>query len=146
VLFAEGKSVDQALRDYFTAVATCFTSKDTPAGCFMINTSAALAASSTDIANTIKSRHAMQEQTLTQFLQQRQLRANCPRAAMCDSWRSSQLRVARDVDQRPRRRRFHKLMQIADTTLRLWPQVLEPNRASGGIRRRIRLLLIYPHI
>ncbi len=33
----------------------------------MINTSAALAASSTDIANTIKSRHAVQEQTLTQF-------------------------------------------------------------------------------
>lgn len=55
VLFAEGKSVDRALRDYFTAVATCFTSKETPAGCFIINTSAALAASSTDIANTIKS-------------------------------------------------------------------------------------------
>ncbi|STW70241.1 transcriptional regulator TetR family [Klebsiella pneumoniae] len=31
VLFAEGKSVDRALRDYFTAVATCFTSKETPA-------------------------------------------------------------------------------------------------------------------
>ena len=44
VLFAEGKSVDRALRDYFTAVATCFTSKETPAGCFIINTSAALAA------------------------------------------------------------------------------------------------------
>lgn len=39
-LFCEEKSVEQALRDYFTAVATCFTSKDTPAGCFMINTSA----------------------------------------------------------------------------------------------------------
>ena len=37
LLFAEEKSVDQALRDYFTAIATCFTSKDTPAGCFMIN-------------------------------------------------------------------------------------------------------------
>lgn len=58
MLFAEGKSVDR-VRDYFTAVATCFTSKETPAGCFIINTSAALAASSTDIANTIKSRHAM---------------------------------------------------------------------------------------
>ena len=49
VLFAEGKSVDRALRDYFTAVATCFTSKETPAGCFIINTSAALAASSVNI-------------------------------------------------------------------------------------------------
>jgi hypothetical protein len=54
----------------------------------MINTSAALAASSTDIANTIKSRHAMQEQTLTQFLQQRQLRGELPRTATCASWRS----------------------------------------------------------
>ena len=56
-LFCEEKSVEQALLDYFTTVATCFTSKDTPAGCFMINTSATLAASSREIANTVKSRH-----------------------------------------------------------------------------------------
>ncbi|EOY0398421.1 TetR/AcrR family transcriptional regulator [Klebsiella pneumoniae] len=114
VLFAEGKSVDRALRDYFTAVATCFTSKETPAGCFIINTSAALAASSTDIANTIKSRHAMQEQgelpagrdvaQLAQFL-------NCVLQGMSISAREG-------AD-------FDKLMQITDTTLRLWPQVLE---------------------
>jgi AcrR family transcriptional regulator len=42
----------------------------------------------TDIANTIKSRHAMQEQTLTQFLQQRQLRGELPPDATCASWRS----------------------------------------------------------
>ena len=120
LLFAEEKSVDQALRDYFTAIATCFTSKDTPAGCFMINTSAALAASSTAIANTIKSRHAMQEQTLTQFLQQRQLRGdvrqlaqflNCVLQGMSISAREG-------AD-------FTRLMQIADTTLRLWPQILQ---------------------
>ena len=114
VLFAEGKSVDRALRDYFTAVATCFTSKETPAGCFIINTSAALAASSTDIANTIKSRHAMQAQgelpagrdvaQLAQFL-------NCVLQGMSISAREG-------AD-------FDKLMQITDTTLRLWPQVLE---------------------
>ncbi|MBK4585366.1 TetR family copper-responsive transcriptional repressor ComR, partial [Enterobacter hormaechei] len=45
-LFCEEKTVEQALQDYFTAIATCYTSKDTPAGCFMINTSATLAASS----------------------------------------------------------------------------------------------------
>ncbi|WP_174510063.1 TetR/AcrR family transcriptional regulator [Klebsiella oxytoca] len=126
VLFDEDKSVDQALRDYFTAIATCFTSKDTPAGCFMINTSAALAASSTDIANTIKSRHAKQEQTLAQFLQQRQLRGeiaekgdvqqlaqflNCVLQGMSISAREG-------AD-------FEKLMCIADTTLRLWPQILQ---------------------
>lgn len=126
VLFDEDKSVDQALRDYFTAIATCFTSKDTPAGCFMINTSSALAASSTDIANTIKSRHAKQEQTLAQFLQQRQLRGelaengdvqqlaqflNCVLQGMSISAREG-------AD-------FEKLMRIADTTLRLWPQILQ---------------------
>ncbi len=127
LLFDDAKTVDQALRDYFTAVATCFTSKDTPAGCFMINTSAALAASSTDIANTIKSRHAVQEQTLTQFLQQRQQRGelhaqgnvlqlaqflNCVLQGMSISAREG-------AD-------FATLKQISDTTLRLWPQILQP--------------------
>ncbi|HCA3692649.1 TPA: TetR/AcrR family transcriptional regulator [Klebsiella aerogenes] len=127
LLFDDHKTVDQALRDYFTAVATCFTSKDTPAGCFMINTSAALAASSTDIANTIKSRHAVQEQTLTQFLQQRQQRGeltaqgnvlqlaqflNCMLQGMSISAREG-------AD-------FATLKQISDTTLRLWPQILQP--------------------
>ncbi len=44
VLFARENPSIALLRDYFTAVATCFTSKETPAGCFIINTSAALAA------------------------------------------------------------------------------------------------------
>ncbi|MGS6388067.1 TetR/AcrR family transcriptional regulator, partial [Enterobacter hormaechei] len=77
-LFCEEKTVEQALQDYFTAIATCYTSKDTPAGCFMINTSATLAASSKEIANTVKSRHAMQEETLSTFLAQRQQRGEIP--------------------------------------------------------------------
>ncbi len=36
-LFCEEKSVESALADYFAAIANCFTGKDTPAGCFMIN-------------------------------------------------------------------------------------------------------------
>ena len=44
----------------------------------MINTSATLAASSKEIANTVKSRHAMQEETLSTFLAQRQLRGEIP--------------------------------------------------------------------
>lgn len=70
--------MESALEDYFTEIAACFTSTDTPAGCFMINTSATLAASSRDIARTVKSRHAMQEQTLIQFLRQRQERGEIP--------------------------------------------------------------------
>jgi TetR/AcrR family transcriptional regulator, copper-responsive repressor len=82
-LFCEEKTVEQALQDYFAAVAACFTSKDTPAGCFMINTSATLAASSKEIANTVKSRHAMQEETLGEFLRQRQSRGEIP--AQCNT-------------------------------------------------------------
>ncbi|STQ59414.1 putative HTH-type transcriptional regulator [Pseudescherichia vulneris] len=48
-LFCDEKRVEQALLDYFTSVATCFTSKETPSGCFLISTSAALAASSNEI-------------------------------------------------------------------------------------------------
>lgn len=73
-LFCEEKSVESALADYFAAIANCFTSKDTPAGCFMINNCTTLSPDSGDIANTLKSRHAMQERTLQQFLCQRQAR------------------------------------------------------------------------
>ncbi|HFI5640798.1 TPA: TetR/AcrR family transcriptional regulator [Raoultella planticola] len=126
LLFAEEKSVDQALRDYFTAIATCFTSKDTPAGCFMINTSAALAASSTAIANTIKSRHAMQEQTLTQFLQQRQLRGELPQNGDVRQLAQFLNCVLQGMSISAREgANFTRLMQIADTTLRLWPQILQ---------------------
>ena len=127
LLFDDHKTVDQALRDYFTAVATCFTSKDTPAGCFMINTSAALAASSTDIANTIKSRHAVQEQTLTQFLQQRQQRGELPAQGnvlqlvqfLNCMLQGMSISAREGAD-------FATLKQISDTTLRLWPQILQP--------------------
>ena len=126
LLFAEEKSVDQALRDYFTAIATCFTSKDTPAGCFMINTSAALAASSTAIANTVKSRHAMQEQTLTQFLQQRQLRGELPAEGDVRQLAQFLNCILQGMSIGAREGAdFTKIMQIAETTLRLWPQVLQ---------------------
>ncbi|STM58721.1 TetR family transcriptional regulator [Escherichia coli] len=59
--------MESALADYFAAIANCFTSKDTPAGCFMINNCTTLSPDSGDIANTLKSRHAMQERTLQQF-------------------------------------------------------------------------------
>lgn len=59
--------MESALADYFAAIANCFTSKDTPAGCFMINNCTTLSPDSGDIGNTLKSRHAMQERTLQQF-------------------------------------------------------------------------------
>ncbi len=102
-LFCEEKSVESALADYFAAIANCFTSKDTPAGCFMINNCTTLSPDSGDIANTLKSRHAMQERTLQQFLCQRQARGEIP--THCDVTHLAEFLncIIRDVDQRTRR-------------------------------------------
>ncbi|ECC1660450.1 TetR family copper-responsive transcriptional repressor ComR [Salmonella enterica subsp. salamae] len=125
-LFCEEKSVESALEDYFTEIATCFTSTDTPAGCFMINTSATLAASSRDIARTVKSRHAMQEQTLIQFLRQRQERGEIP--AHCNPQALAEyincILQGMSISAREGAT-FEQLMQIARTTLRIWPELLK---------------------
>lgn len=125
-LFCEDKSVEEALRDYFCAVATCFTSKDTPAGCFMINTSAALAASSKEIAHTLKSRHAMQEKTLCEFLTQRRLRGEIPEGKPIDELAQFLNCILQGMSISAREgASYETLMKIADTTLRLWPEMLK---------------------
>lgn len=125
-LFCEEKSVESALEDYFTEIAACFASTDTPAGCFMINTSATLAASSRDIARTVKSRHAMQEQTLIQFLRQRQERGEIP--AHCNPQALAEyincILQGMSISAREGAT-FEQLMQITRTTLRIWPELLK---------------------
>ncbi len=125
-LFCEEKSVESALEDYFTEIAACFTSTDTPPGCFMINTSATLAASSRDIARTVKSRHAMQEQTLIQFLRQRQERGEIP--AHCNPQALAEyincILQGMSISAREGAT-FEQLMQITRTTLRIWPELLK---------------------
>ncbi|MGK0738811.1 TetR/AcrR family transcriptional regulator [Yokenella regensburgei] len=125
-LFCEEKSVELALRDYFTAVATCFSSKETPAGCFMINTSASLAASSNEIARTLKSRHAMQEQTLQQFLTQRQQRGEIPAEKDINALAQFLSCILQGMSISAREgASLEVLMQITNTTLRLWPEMLK---------------------
>ncbi|QHM95338.1 MULTISPECIES: TetR/AcrR family transcriptional regulator [Kosakonia] len=125
-LLCEEKSVESALRDYFTAVAKCFTSTDTPAGCFMINTSATLAASSQAIANTIKSRHAQQEETLRQFLTARQLRGEIPQTVDTLSLAQFLGCILQGMSISAREgASCEKLLQIIQTTLRLWPDLIK---------------------
>lgn len=125
-LFCEEKSVESALEDYFTEIAACFTSTDTPVGRFMINTSATLAASSRDIARTVKSRHAMQEQTLIQFLRQRQERGEIP--AHCNPQALAEyincILQGMSISAREGAT-FEQLMQITRTTLRIWPELIK---------------------
>lgn len=125
LLFCKEKSVEQALRDYFIAIATCFTSKETPGGCFMINTSTALAASSSEIAQTIKTRHTQREQSLHTFLSERQNSGEipadkpiCQLAEFLSCILQGMSVSARDGAS------LDKLLQITDTTLKLWPQII----------------------
>ncbi len=125
-LFCEEKSVESALADYFAAIANCFTSKDTPAGCFMINNCTTLSPDSGDIANTLKSRHAMQERTLQQFLCQRQARGEIP--PHCDVTHLAEFLncIIQGMSISAREgASLEKLMQIAGTTLRLWPELVK---------------------
>ncbi|WAH53237.1 TetR/AcrR family transcriptional regulator [Pseudescherichia vulneris] len=124
-LFCDDKRVEQALLDYFTAVATCFTSKETPSGCFLISTSAALAASSNEIAQTLKSRHAMQEAALLRFLEQRQLRGEIPATASLQTIAQFLNCVIQGMSVSAREGASQeKLLKITRTTLALWPQLI----------------------
>lgn len=92
----------------------------------MINTSATLAASSRDIAHTVKTRHAMQEQTLARFLCQRQEHGEIP--AHCDPQKLAEFLncILQGMSISAREgATFEKLMQITHTTLRLWPELLK---------------------
>ena len=103
-----------------------FTNKDTPAGCFMINNCTTLSPDSGDIANTLKSRHAMQERTLQQFLCQRQARGEIP--THCDVTHLAEFLncIIQGMSISAREgASLEKLMQIAGTTLRLWPELVK---------------------
>ncbi|STM09133.1 TetR family transcriptional regulator [Escherichia coli] len=106
--------------------ANCFTSKDTPAGCFMINNCTTLSPDSGDIGNTLKSRHAMQERTLQQFLCQRQARGEIP--THCDVTHLAEFLncIIQGMSISAREgASLEKLMQIVRTTLRLWPELVK---------------------
>lgn len=124
-LFADEKPVEQAVRDYLTALARCFTSKETPAGCFLINTSATVSASSEQIARAVRTRHAQEEELLLEFLTQRQAKGEL--SAHTDLRKLSAflscliqgMSVSAREGAAP-----EALMQIIDTTLNLWPALI----------------------
>ena len=125
LLFDDQKSVEEALKAYVSEVAACFTSKDTPAGCFIITTSAALAASSDEIAAAIKARHVQREQILTRFFAQRQSRGELP--AQCDI--AGLVRfvgcILHGMSVSAREgATCAELQQIIHTLMRLWPQLI----------------------
>lgn len=91
----------------------------------------------------------MQEQALTQFLQQRQAQGELPAGRDVAQLAQFLNCVLQGMSISAREGAdFDKLMQITDTTLRLWPQVLESlmRPASGGILPPDPLSCwLYPH-
>ncbi|AFJ47479.1 TetR/AcrR family transcriptional regulator [Shimwellia blattae] len=125
-LLCENKTVYQALADYFSAVAHCFTSKDTPSGCFIICTSSALAASNEDIANTIKERHAQQAQIILEFLTMHQQRGAIPDNCNLQALTDYLCCILQGMSVSAREgASYEDLMKITATTLRLWPELIK---------------------
>jgi len=132
-LFCEEKTVEQALRDYLHALASCFAGSDTPAGCFLINTSATVSASSEPIADSIRERQTAQEQTLLAFLLQRQLRGEIPSPTDVQTTALFLSCIIQGMSVSAREGvSLDKLQQIIDTTLRLWPVLISQNERSAG--------------
>lgn len=125
-LFCPEKRMETALYDFFSAIAACYTSNDTPSGCFIINTSSALAASSEAIACAIKLRHGQQAQTLVRFFELRceqgEVSAECDIHALsdylCCILQGMSVSAREGAD-------YASLMQITRTTLRLLPELLK---------------------
>ncbi|MBJ3815470.1 TetR/AcrR family transcriptional regulator [Shimwellia pseudoproteus] len=125
-LLCPEKNVIQALADYFSAVAHCFTSKDTPSGCFIICTSSALAASNDDIANTIKERHAQQALAIRQFLDLHQNRGEIPDNCCLQTLTEYLCCILQGMSVSARDgASYEDLMKITATTLRLWPDLIK---------------------
>jgi len=124
-LFCDEKPVEQAVRDYLTALARCFTSTDTPAGCFLINTSATVSASSEQIACAVRTRHAQEEEMLLAFLTQRQEKGELPAHTDLSALTAFISCLIQGMSVSAREGASPEdLMQIIDTTLALWPMLV----------------------
>ncbi|ELY3760862.1 TetR/AcrR family transcriptional regulator [Cronobacter universalis] len=125
LLFRADKRIDEALHDYLCAVARCFASKETPAGCFMVTTSAALAASSEEIAATLKARHTQREAILLRFLSERQAQNEIPQNCNLPALVRfiSCLVHGMSVSAREGATQ-EELIDIVNMTMRLWPHLL----------------------
>ena len=118
----------EALEAFLTSIARCFTGEDTPAGCFIVSTASGLGASSQHIADVLKDQHAIQDQTLTAFLQQRQQQGEIPSdcdtvhlAKYLDCFICGMAVSARDGVS------YDALFSLVKTTMGVLPQLIKNN-------------------
>jgi len=125
-LFGESGSVTEVLEIFLTAIAKCFTAEGTPSGCFIVSTSSGLGASSQDIADTIKARHAMQDESLTRFLRERQQQGELPERCDTDSVAKYLSCIIRGMSVSARDGAgSEELLSLVTTTIKLLPRLIE---------------------
>lgn len=78
LLFNVTLPLAEAIHNYLSVTASCFTSGDTPSGCFIICTSMLPTCYSDEVSQMLKSRQPVQEAMLARFLQQRQEQGELP--------------------------------------------------------------------
>jgi len=123
-LFAPGKAIEQALEEYLLAIAHCFTDKETPSGCFIVCTSSVLAASSQDIASTIRERHAVQQEMLLLFLNEHQQKGTLPQSCNTQHLARYLCCIIRGMSVNARDgATYEDLVSIVKTTIMLLPEL-----------------------
>lgn len=122
-----GRSAQQGIEDFFRTTAACFTDGKKPSGCFIICTSSALAASSSDVARMLHARHHAMEATLHDFLHQRQVQGELAAALDVSQVAEYLACVLQGISVRAREgASTEDLSRIIDTLMRQWPTLIQP--------------------
>jgi len=125
-LFGETGTVAEVLEAFLTGIAKCFTAEDTPSGCFIVCTSSGLGASSQDIADTIKARNAMQDQSLARFLRERQQQGEIPERCDTEHLAKYLSCIIRGMSVSARDgASYEELLNLVKTTIRLLPELVK---------------------
>lgn len=125
-LFGETGSVAEVLEAFLTTIAKCFTAAGTPSGCFIVSTSSGLGASSQDIADTIKARHVLQDESLARFLHERQQQGELPERCDVNHIATYLSCIIRGMSVSARDgASCEELLSLVATTIRLLPELIK---------------------
>ncbi|WP_413735756.1 TetR/AcrR family transcriptional regulator [Sodalis sp. RH21] len=125
LLTRPGSTVSEAIESFLRAAAVMFTDKTLPSGCFIICTSAALSASSEDVAQLLRTRHHLQENTLREFLSARQANGELPAQTNTAVLAKYLACTLQGMSVQARDGATHEdLDSIVSTLMAVWPQLL----------------------
>ncbi|MGY0145620.1 copper stress response transcriptional regulator CorR [Edwardsiella tarda] len=129
LLFKVNLPLIDTLRDYLNVTACCFTSDDTPSGCFIICASMVPTSCSDKVSQVLKSRQPIQEAMLTRFLEQRQCAGELPAYSDVQGLARYLCCLIQGMSVRAREgAECGDLQAIVETTMAVWPALCEACR------------------